>query len=86
MQAVLVNSIDVLSNQFNLYPYPTSDIVTIKGLSKKKYSISIYNSVEELLFIESSKSEISLQQYPRGIYYYLIEIEEEISTGSIIKL
>jgi len=78
--------IEAFNHNINIYPNPTSNIVTFNGLEGKSFILSIYNSLGELLIEEHQNNEINLAQFPEGVYYYTLDLEEDIVSGSIIKL
>ena len=54
------------TNEISIYPNPSSSIIYIKNANKKKKEL--YNSIGQLIF-STSKNEIDVSNYSKGIYY-----------------
>jgi len=82
------NEMSAQSNQIVLYPNPTKDSITIKGLPLNEYAIKITDGNAKVIlqqkFVESCTIDIS--KFSVGIYYYsVIGSNKEIKNGKFIK-
>lgn len=82
------NEMSAQSNQIVLYPNPTKDSITIKGLTLNEYAIKITDGNAKVIlqqkFVESCTIDIS--KFSAGIYYYsVIGSNKEIKNGKFIK-
>jgi len=72
----------------SIYPNPTPDYINIDQRLKKELKVSVYNSMGQLISINSFNSlsnKINLSTLSSGIYYLKIESEHLIKTVKIIK-
>jgi len=90
-----IAELDVLQNQIHIYPNPSTGKFTIKMTPNKldqtrdnTTSLEIINTLGEIIYqseITNPKSEIDLSKQPKGIYFYLLQIDKKIRrTGKII--
>lgn len=82
------NEINPQSNEIVLFPNPTKDSITIKGLPLNEYAIKITDGNAKVIlqqkFVESCTIDIS--KFSAGIYYYsVIGSNKEIKNGKFIK-
>jgi hypothetical protein len=78
----------------NLYPNPTSDIVTLYvdlNVIKNITTIELLNSkgfeLKKISGIQnSSKYKIDLRDYPNGVYYCIIKSDNQVITKKVIKI
>ncbi|ANW95412.1 hypothetical protein AXE80_03565 [Wenyingzhuangia fucanilytica] len=73
---------------FNIYPNPTSDVVTINSNQLNDASVSVYDITGELLFVnklEGSSSNIDISNLISGVYMFKIETSKGQFTKRIIK-
>lgn len=69
---------------FQVYPNPTTDIITIKGDGLPISSVEILDAAGSIL-LQSTSPEISIQPLSAGIYYCKIQSESGIYTVPILK-
>ena len=62
---------EVLNNAYNIYPNPTSGLVTIEA--ENINYIAIYNSVGQLVnVVKSENNTVDMSSYDNGVYYFNI--------------
>ena len=62
---------EVLNNAYNIYPNPTSGLVTIEA--ENINYIAIYNSVGQLVnVVKSENNTVNMSNYDNGVYYFNI--------------
>ena len=65
------NVAEVLSEAYNIYPNPTSGLVTIEA--ENINYIAIYNSVGQLVnVVKSENNTVNMSNYDNGVYYFNI--------------
>jgi hypothetical protein len=78
---------EILTNQINVYPNPTTNIFNIKvanGLEVKQVLIS--NIEGKVIQINYNTNQISLQDCENGLYFIQIETNNGIAIKRIVKL
>lgn len=82
------NSVSQENFQFNISPNPTSNNFSIEGLTKP-YSLSIYNSLGQILYTENNVLEINkrvdVSKYSKGFLIIRIESEDEVYFHKVLK-
>jgi Leucine-rich repeat (LRR) protein len=77
------------SNTLQVAPNPTSGLFTITLVKGHTNSVSIRNSLGQLILIEkhtvTDKLELDISAFPNGIYFLQLEVEGEVITKKIIK-
>ena len=74
-------------NTISLYPNPTSDVVSLSGLSLS--IIEIYDTSGQLLEtrkVADGEEQFNLANYPAGVYYLNISTNEHTNTYRILKI
>lgn len=77
-----------LTKNYQVYPNPVTDIVTISNQHTENAVLSIYNSVGSLIESHAINSEIvqlNLAAYPTGTYIMVIVDDNNIQTQKIVK-
>ncbi|MGY8866697.1 MAG: T9SS type A sorting domain-containing protein, partial [Methylophagaceae bacterium] len=73
------------NNSISIYPYPTSDVVTIsKGNYTGVSKVNIYDLFGRKVFTSSDK-EISLKSFADGVYVLEVKLADKTYTTRIIK-
>ncbi len=84
-----INELDLV-NTFNFYPNPTRDIVTInlnEGSNFEKYIVQDLNGKTILLDqVASTKIQLNVKNYPKGIYFISLSNANGILTKKLIVL
>ena len=76
---------DIISDDFSLFPNPTSDKVTINlGISLELYSVTIYNFLGQGIK-KTTRHEIDISEMPSGLYFIEIFTNEGKAMKRIIK-
>ena len=80
---------ELITSTVNIYPNPTSAMLTI-SLEKDTYTtVIIRNSVGQLILTDKyplvDKVELDISSYPTGIYFLQVKADEEVITKKIIK-
>lgn len=73
---------------FDVFPNPTSNTITVKVKMQGKYNIKISNMNSQLLYfdyMENTDCQIDLSNYPCGVYLITIKTNEYVNTRKIIK-
>lgn len=83
----VVNNINnISSNNFTIYPNPTTDILTIKNKLKEKFTIEIYNAKGERIIVEKNVSFIDMSNFISGLYIVKIHTNTgELFSTKILK-
>jgi hypothetical protein len=72
--------------QFTLFPNPTKDQLTIKGISKIN-SIEIYNNTGQPILKQTNNSnQIDVSGFTPGIYFIRVRTESEMEVKKFIKM
>jgi len=76
---------------FQIYPNPATDFCIIKNLisSQSPFDISLYSTEGKKLFQQKSVREsllLSLENYPRGLYFISVKIGQKEKQMKLIKL
>ncbi|MFT6709508.1 MAG: hypothetical protein ACJATF_004375, partial [Flavobacteriales bacterium] len=81
-----IAELDILQNQLHIYPNPSTGKFTIKMTPDKwdqkrdnTTSLEIINTLGEIIYqtkITNTKSEIDLSKHPKGVYFYLLQIDK----------
>ncbi len=72
---------------FDIYPNPASDILNIMPLkADSNYNLSIYNNIGEMVISEnfSGQSNIDISNISSGIYFVMINVENQKYTKKIV--
>jgi len=81
------------TNQFVLYPNPTTGVVTLyySGLAQKGASVKVQNVIGQVLFqndidyLESGKTiELDLKNYAKGVYLIQLEVGDSKTTKKVV--
>jgi hypothetical protein len=76
---------EYLNNQFQVYPNPADERISISRLQSDEITVSIYNSIGELMLrkmFAGSIFEIGIHALPEGIYYlYMADGKDFFSAG-----
>lgn len=75
--SVNVEEENILKNQFQIFPNPVTDKVTVQGQNNGNYELKLFNSLGKLLNqMNFQKSQtLNLSTFPKGIYY--LEIAQD---------
>ena len=76
------------NSRFLLYPNPASEKLTIQTNDLKNTTVSIYNTIGEIMLtkkIKDAKTEIDISILNNGIYFVSLKNETTIATEKIIK-
>jgi len=77
---------NTFSNDFSLYPNPTTGLVTINHKNAKHITISDINGrIIISKEIENNKVEVNLSDYNKGIYFVTISNDKSTTTKKILK-
>lgn len=84
------NSTSIMTNESLspiLYPNPTKGNISIAGLENENYSVSVINSIGEIV-IENRLNikEVNLSELSKGIYIVLIKTNKQTTTHQINKM
>jgi len=75
----LVNVKDFAAAQLSVFPNPNSGYFSIKNESNKNGKISIYNSLGQIIrstkLSNQEQQNFNLSEYPKGIYFFKVKIE-----------
>ena len=80
---------NLLSQDLIVFPNPSSEIIKFSHLhQERQYDISIYKPNGQLQFEKkiSNNSEINISNFDPGTYFYLVEQNNDIRTGSFLKI
>ena len=84
-----VNEINELTSLVNIYPNPTTEVLTIQNNSSQILKFTLYNSLGELCIDKILSNEINtmdISSYSDGVYFYSLTLEANIiKSGKIIK-
>ena len=76
-------------NKIDLYPNPTSGKLTITLEVSNATSVTIRNSLGQLMLVDNQSSsgnlELDISSYPTGIYFLQLEVGGEMVTKKIVK-
>jgi hypothetical protein len=72
------------NNLFSLSPNPTTDIIYLKGLENQ--TIELFNSIGENIDKISNSSQLSLQNYPQGVYFLKFKTNNRYFIKKIVKI
>ncbi len=91
-QRIAQTSINVSSNNFDIYPNPSSNNITLNSKVKlQNYSVEIFNSMGQVIQgktnVNSSNSSISfdINKYNSGMYYMKVQTPTELLNLPFIK-
>lgn len=75
------------SNDFSVFPNPTSDLLNIVSTDNEKASVNIFNSFGEKIYSAVSRTYTTLQtaDFPSGIYFIHIRTSNNSYTQKFIK-
>jgi hypothetical protein len=76
------------SNEFSIYPNPTSGIVTIQGEELTKSKITVYDIVGKKILnrvSENTELSIDISEFSNGIYIIQIDTGEKVYKQKLIK-
>ncbi len=82
-----INDLSV-ETDFNIYPNPFSDVLTISSTSNSEIELSFVNILGEQVYsarINKGKTEIDLSEITAGIYFVQVATSEKTITKKIIK-
>ncbi len=80
----IINNLNAKALEAELFPNPATDLLTIKTEASTNGSISISNSIGQVLLqqsLDDNKTNIDIKTLPSGLYYAIIKGEN----GSIVK-
>ena len=84
-----VNEINELTSLVNIYPNPTTEVLTIQNNSSQILKFTLYNFLGELCIDKILSNEINtmdISSYSDGVYFYSLTLEANIiKSGKIIK-
>ncbi len=86
-----INYLVKQSNAFKVYPNPTSHTVTIESTTMgNSIEVKLYNALGKQVLNNKNKTgrkiEINVHNLPQGVYFYQINNEHFIQTGTLSKL
>jgi len=89
-EAQIINhTSDQLNNLFpNVYPNPTSAIITIQFDGKSPDFVDIYSTHGEVVhssFFSGNKMELNIANWPAGVYYIVTRSKHEVNSTRFIK-
>lgn len=76
----------VNSNTISVWPNPVADQLHVEGVTRKGV-LTLYNSLGRRVSNHEvqSGSSVDLGNFSPGIYYYMVETQGEITSGSLVK-
>ncbi|MBC7865316.1 MAG: T9SS type A sorting domain-containing protein [Bacteroidia bacterium] len=77
-----------LSNSFNVFPNPVSDLFTIEATGISHYQVMIYNSIGQLVLSQNSqgiKTNIIVSDFSTGVYHVRLLTNSGVVIKRIIK-
>jgi hypothetical protein len=84
-----VGIVELLSTDVNIHPNPTQDWITVSLEEGTATSVSIRNSLGQLLLSDKKPStnqvELDLSSYPTGIYFLQLEVDGQVITKKVVK-
>ena len=78
---------DALKDQFNIYPNPTADLLTVSPLKPGAFEIKVFSSQGNLVYSKvnpNSETTINLTHLSKGLYILRISKGEEIGSLKVI--
>jgi len=75
-------------NNFSIYPNPFNNKFTLNINSNKAYNVTITNTFGQLIIskqINQQTTEINLSNYPNGIYFVNISVEDKRKVFKLVK-
>ncbi len=78
---------DALKDQFNIYPNPTADLLTVSPLKPGAFEIQMFSSQGNLVYSKvnpNSETTINLTHLSKGLYILRISKGEEIGSLKVI--
>ncbi|MBC5833522.1 T9SS type A sorting domain-containing protein [Flavobacterium sp. F372] len=79
-------SLNLDNNELQIFPNPSKDILNINLTNKNATSISIYNSLGQLvLSVIQPKSTLNVSELKTGTYFMKVNFENETKTVTFIK-
>lgn len=75
------------SNNFSIYPNPTSDLLNISSIDNEMFFLNVFNSIGEKMYSAVSTRNLKLetQNFPTGIYFVQIKTGSNFITQKFIK-
>ncbi|MDH7447201.1 M14 family zinc carboxypeptidase [Aquimarina sp. 2201CG14-23] len=79
---------DNIFSEFNVFPNPVKDIITISPSSSQIFNLSIRNVIGKEIYIKNNISgiqEFNISQFNSGLYFLTVEIDGNTKTFKILK-
>jgi len=80
---------ELSSSSISIHPNPTSERITVSLEEGIATSVTIRNSLGQLLLSDKTPStnqvELDLSSYPTGIYFLQIEVDGQVITKKVVK-
>lgn len=75
------------NDNIKIHPNPTNSIINFKFNESSSYKITLFNNIGQVIIKnEDLKSTINLENYPSGIYHYIIRNDKGFNQqGKIVK-
>ena len=77
------------NDSFNIYPNPATDFFSINNASNQPYNLTIYNSIGQLLFEETSitnnSKKINITNFNSNLLFIKIKTENNSFTYKLLK-
>ena len=74
--------LNVIENEFNIYPNPNDGIFTISATAD--FSYTVLSSTGSLICLGRNNTEIDLSHMSEGVYYVMIESKDIVKTEKLI--
>ncbi len=85
---VVISSVnEIAENNFSVYPNPTNDLLTIQSTNNESFSLSISNSIGEIIYasVFTANCQLSTANYSSGIYFIQIKTAKKSFTQKFVK-
>lgn len=75
------------SNNFSVYPNPTTDFLNISSINQESFSTTVFNALGEKIYSAVSTSNLKLEtaSFPNGLYFVQIKTDTKYFTQKFIK-
>jgi Secretion system C-terminal sorting domain/Right handed beta helix region len=84
-----IQTTEYKNNSFSVYPNPTTGQTTIDLAEGTASSVTLRNSLGQVIlsnkFTATNQIELDISNYPKGIYFLQLEVDEQVITQKIIK-